>query len=278
MAELTSPKLNESLMGANEHFYNHLLYGITVTEFIDGKKISCTVPIIDWENPENNRFHFTEEFSVANANDSSVRTPDLVCIVNGLPLVVIEAKRPDGKTEYQTWNDTKTRNEADKIRSRIARSLEIDFDNDPYAKARFSELLQQAIEEAEALFDHPIKQYLLFKEFEEQMAERKLPDIPDRFGGNYAAQAYFGVFKTVLPETLSQGEGFWVDLAFEIDQAVLRCLSEHSINLEQVEKDIRKQLLPMIFKICQVNGSGMLQAKEIVERIVQIVRVGRSNG
>ncbi len=81
-----------------------------------------------------------------------------------------------------------------------------------------------------------------------------------------------------MPETLSQGEGFWVDLAFEIDQVVLRCLSEHSINLEQVEKDIRKQLLPMMFKICQANGSGMLQAKEIVERIVQIVRVGRANG
>ena len=55
------------------------------------------MPIIDWEKPENNRFHFTEEFSVANANGSSVRTPDLVCFVNGLPLVVIEAKRPDGK-------------------------------------------------------------------------------------------------------------------------------------------------------------------------------------
>lgn len=34
----------------------------------------------------------------------------------------------------------------------------------------------------------------------------------------------------------------------------------------------------MMFKICQANGSGMLQAKEIVERIVQIVRVGRANG
>jgi type I restriction enzyme R subunit len=34
-----------------------------------------------------------------------------------------------------------------------------------------------AIEEAEKLFDHPLKQYLLFREFEEKVEARKLSDI-----------------------------------------------------------------------------------------------------
>jgi type I restriction enzyme R subunit len=52
-----------------------------------------------------------------------------------------------------------------------------------------------AIEEAEKLFDHPLKQYLLFREFEEQVEARKLSDIPDALAVNKHAQAYYGVFK-----------------------------------------------------------------------------------
>ncbi|QIM68439.1 type I restriction endonuclease subunit R [Basfia succiniciproducens] len=196
-----------------------------------------------------------------------VKEPEGICIY---------AVNKMGKAEIKQWDDTKTRNEADKIRSRIARSIELDLNDDPYAKARFSELLQQAIEEAEALFDNPMKQYLLFQEFEEQVAERKLAEIPDRFADNHSAQAYFGVFKTVLPETLAQPseQERWVELAFEVDRIVLQAVAEHSLSLEQVEKEISKQLLPMLFKLCQSIGSGMLQAKEIVKRIIQIVRIG----
>lgn len=38
VAEVCSPALNEGLLTANERLYNHLLYGISVTEFVDGKK------------------------------------------------------------------------------------------------------------------------------------------------------------------------------------------------------------------------------------------------
>ncbi|WP_157938259.1 hypothetical protein, partial [Acinetobacter junii] len=40
------------------------------------------------------------------------------------------------------------------------------------------------------------------------------------------------------------------------------------------EADIRKKLLPMMFKECKAIGSGMDHAKKIVEMIVQITRVG----
>ncbi len=91
-----SPALNEGLAVANEKLYNHLLYGISVTEFVDGKKANPTIALVDWQDTSNNSFLFTEEFTVTRSNGVEARRPDIVCFVNGIPLVVIEAKRPDG--------------------------------------------------------------------------------------------------------------------------------------------------------------------------------------
>ena len=93
--ELTAPRMQEGLIPANEGIYNKLVFGITVTEFVDGKSHSPTIPIIDWNNPSNNHFAVTEEFDVLKVDGIKTRRPDIVCFVNGLPLVVIEAKRPD---------------------------------------------------------------------------------------------------------------------------------------------------------------------------------------
>ncbi|MCP6198905.1 type I restriction endonuclease, partial [Klebsiella pneumoniae] len=54
ISQVCSPALNEGLLKANERMYNHLLYGIAVTEFVDGKKVNPTIALIDWEHPENN--------------------------------------------------------------------------------------------------------------------------------------------------------------------------------------------------------------------------------
>lgn len=99
VAEVNNPALNQGLITANEHLYNHLLYGISVTEFIDGKRANPTISLIDWNNPQNNSFVFTEEFSVTRANGIEARILDIICFVNGIPLVVIEAKRPDGNAK-----------------------------------------------------------------------------------------------------------------------------------------------------------------------------------
>tara|TARA_Y100000588_G_scaffold389221_1_gene491425 strand:- start:2092 stop:2577 length:486 start_codon:yes stop_codon:yes gene_type:complete len=158
--------------------------------------------------------------------------------------------------------------------------IEQDLRDDPYAQEAFSKLLRQAIEEAEKLFDHPLKQYMLFQEFEEQVRDRKLSDIPDAFSGNRHAQAYFGVFKKLLPEALAvmdqQIQDKWVKLAFDVDQSVEASVAENSINPQNIEADIRKKLLPRMFQECKAIGGGMDQAKKIVEMVVQITRVGLS--
>lgn len=204
-------------------------------------------------------------------------------------VVGVEVKEPGGvyevgkmgqKQQPEDWSEDKTRNETDIIKTRVTRMIEQELRDDPYAQEAFSKLLRQAIEEAEKLFDHPLKQYMLFREFEEQVEDRRLNDIPDSFAGNRHAQAYFGVFKKVLPEALAvldqQVQDKWVKVAFEIDQAVETSVAENSINPQNIEADIRKKLLPRMFQECKAIGGGMDQAKKIVEMIVQITRVGLS--
>jgi len=99
-----NPAMNLGLQAANGALYNAMLYGVTVTEFIDGKKTSQTIALIDWNNIDNNSFHVTEELVVLNSEGTSSRRPDIVCFVNGLPLAVIEAKRPDSSREWQSTN------------------------------------------------------------------------------------------------------------------------------------------------------------------------------
>ncbi len=203
-------------------------------------------------------------------------------------VVGVEVKEPGGVYEVgkmgqkqpEEWSENKTRNETDIIKTRVTRMIEQELRDDPYAQEAFSKLLRQAIEEAEKLFDHPLKQYMLFREFEEQVQERRLSDIPEVFAGHRNAQAYFGVFKKVLPEvfaiTDSQVQEKWIKLAFEIDTVVDASVAEHSINPQNIEAGIRKQLLPRMFQECKNIGSGMEQAKKIVEMVVQITRVGLS--
>ena len=202
-------------------------------------------------------------------------------------VVGVEVKEPGGvyevgkmgqKQQPEDWSEDKTRNETDIIKTRVTRMIEQELRDDPYAQEAFSKLLRQAIEEAEKLFDHPLKQYMLFREFEEQVQDRRLNDIPDAFAGNRHAQAYFGVFKKVLPEALAvldqQVQDKWIKVAFEIDQAVETSVTENSINPQNIEADIRKKLLPRMFQECKAIGGGMDQAKRVVEMIVQITRVG----
>ena len=51
--------------------------------------------LIDFENIENNTFHYTAEFTCKNGEDSF--RPDITLFINGLPLVFIEVKKPNNK-------------------------------------------------------------------------------------------------------------------------------------------------------------------------------------
>ena len=51
------------------------------------------IKLIDFENPLNNKFHFTAEFTCRNGQDEF--RPDITLFVNGLPLCFVEVKKPN---------------------------------------------------------------------------------------------------------------------------------------------------------------------------------------
>ena len=59
------------------------------------KRLSAESPIklIDFDNPKNNTYHCTAEFTCKNGEDEF--RPDITLFINGLPLVFIEVKRPN---------------------------------------------------------------------------------------------------------------------------------------------------------------------------------------
>src|SRR5919202_1005361 len=79
----------------NERLYNLLTLGTSLPQTIEGHTKSYTLRYIDWQNPANNVYHVSDEFSVERSRSHDTRRPDIVLFVNGIPLVVIECKRPD---------------------------------------------------------------------------------------------------------------------------------------------------------------------------------------
>ena len=89
--------LLQGLAMASKEIYNLLTLGISVEENV---VIDKDVPVrqsfdlsyIDFDHPANNIWQVTEEFSVERPNGQYAR-PDVVIMVNGIPLAVIECKK-----------------------------------------------------------------------------------------------------------------------------------------------------------------------------------------
>ena len=96
--ELRDIPVAPGLIPASEDAYELLTLGKSVEQSIDGDKRSYSLHLIDWQHPENNVYHVTDEFTVERRGSHATRRPDIVLFVNGIPLVVIECKRPDQQT------------------------------------------------------------------------------------------------------------------------------------------------------------------------------------
>ncbi|WP_298443882.1 HsdR family type I site-specific deoxyribonuclease [uncultured Ferrimonas sp.] len=174
-------------------------------------------------------------------------------------------------------SDDEARNRKDVITGRVTKMIDQDLADDPYAQEYFSKLLKQAIEEAKGMFDAPVKQYLLFADFEQQVQQRKVAGIPtDRFSGlepltRRHVQAYYGLFLKHLAEADHLNEDHQFELAMMIDQIVNDAVAQFSISPSEIENEIRRQLLPKLFKII-----GMDNTKLLIADVIQITRIGAS--
>lgn len=94
MEDLDEP-LTDGLVRTSEKIYDALLLGKSYPETVgDGKMLSFNFRYIDWDNPQNNVFHVTEEFAVDSRDRQHNARPDIVLFINGIPFAVIECKAP----------------------------------------------------------------------------------------------------------------------------------------------------------------------------------------
>jgi len=106
----------DGLVRTNEKIYDLLVLGKSLQQTINGDTKSFPIQYIDWR-PEtwltNNVFHVTEEYEVERTSSHETRRPDIVLFVNGIPLAVIECKRPDIKDPIGEAISQNLRNQRD---------------------------------------------------------------------------------------------------------------------------------------------------------------------
>ncbi len=103
----------DGLVRTNEEIYDLLCLGKSLQQSVDGDVKSFSMRYIDWDHPENNVFHVTEEFAVERTGSHQTRRPDIVLFVNGIPFCVIECKSPHIKEPIREAISQQIRNQKD---------------------------------------------------------------------------------------------------------------------------------------------------------------------
>ena len=80
-----------SLEQRNETFTDYLQSGVEVRYFDGKEERNDIVRLLDFDNPESNTFHVVNQWTFV---EYSEKRPDVICFVNGMPLVVFELKSP----------------------------------------------------------------------------------------------------------------------------------------------------------------------------------------
>jgi type I restriction enzyme, R subunit len=78
---------NRTLYGNNQAVYGLLRYGVSVK--IEAGKVTETVRLVNWREPEENEFAIAEEVTLKGNHE---RRPDIVLYVNGMAIGVLELK------------------------------------------------------------------------------------------------------------------------------------------------------------------------------------------
>ena len=99
---------SQVVMTENWRGYQLLTQGVPVdVRDISGAPRTVRARLVDWGNPKNNDLLAVNQFTVHGVSD---RRPDVVLFVNGLPVVVLELKRPgaEGASVRGAFNQIRT--------------------------------------------------------------------------------------------------------------------------------------------------------------------------
>ncbi len=85
---------NKNLRQDNKDLYYHLIDGKGLNFIHEGEKKSAHLHFFDFNDFSKNTFQVTEEFRVQRAGRKDTYVPDVVVLINGIPLASIECKKP----------------------------------------------------------------------------------------------------------------------------------------------------------------------------------------
>jgi type I restriction enzyme R subunit len=105
--QVTRPA-HPALIANNRAFYRLLVEGVSVEYARDGRIVHAQARLVDFENPQNNDWLAVNQFTVIENRFN--RRPDIVLVVNGLPLGVIELKNAadENATIWDAFNQLQT--------------------------------------------------------------------------------------------------------------------------------------------------------------------------
>ncbi|WP_170409909.1 type I restriction endonuclease subunit R [Ruegeria arenilitoris] len=92
------------LIQENRRVHRLLVEGIKITYFADGEERNAVVKLIDWSDQLND-WRAINQVDVVGA---SVRRPDIVLFLNGMPLVILELKGTEGADIEAAFNQIQT--------------------------------------------------------------------------------------------------------------------------------------------------------------------------
>jgi type I restriction enzyme R subunit len=88
-----------SLIEANETLHTSLTFGIALEQGLGEGRKGQQVRFFDFEQPEKNDFVVTRQFKVKGAKKHVI--PDVVCFVNGIPLVINRGQEPNARRRLE---------------------------------------------------------------------------------------------------------------------------------------------------------------------------------
>jgi type I restriction enzyme R subunit len=163
------------------------------------------------------------------------------------------------------WSAEQIRSEADLIRARITKRIEVDLDDDPYAQQMLGQQLQKSLDSLNAA--EPEAGYRTLQHLELIVARREVEGMPPQLAGQRIASTCYGVF------ILTLGSGFLASLAPEKQAELLELaqwVQQEARNLHlaaaDVERNVSQHLNIELFRLL-----GSASALQISRRIVQLL-------
>lgn len=142
--------------------------------------------IIDFDNPENNEWNCTTEFTCLNEETTDEFRPDITCFVNGLPLAFIEVKIPNNRDGIIA--------ERDRMNKRMANNAFRRFLN--------------------------VTQLMIFSNNQEYDAESIVPISGAFYATISKKKAFFNVFREANTKILSES-GYNENIPEEVEKEIL---------------------------------------------------------